>query len=155
MSGSLIYTDTQGLLTQINFPAGAVMQTTTLALTPTLVSKTSFAFSGHAFELAAYQEGSAQAALTFSMPVTITIFYNHADIRLVSNEGDLILWWWTSNQQQDATLTCDPTSAYHRDLESRALTIPVCRVGFFGLFGPTHQLYLPLIRHLTSFIRIE
>lgn len=155
LSGSLTYTDTQGLLTRIDFPAGAVMQTTTLTLTPTLVSKAGFAFSGHAFELIGYQEGNAQPALTFSMPATITIYYNQPDIRLVSDEDNLILWRWANNQQQDAALTCDPTSAYHRDLENHVLTLPVCRVGFFGLFGPTHQLYLPLVRQSTPFIRVK
>lgn len=145
VSSSLAYTDTQGSLTRIDIPAGAVMQTTTLTLTPTLASRHGFAFSGHAFELAGDQAGNVQSALTFSVPVTITIDYNPADIRLISDADDLTLWWGANNQQQDATLTCDSASAYQR--KSHVLTIPVCRGGRFGLFGPTHQLYVPLFEH--------
>jgi hypothetical protein len=38
-----------------------------------------------------------------------------------------------------------PPSAYQRDVGNHILRVPICRLGLFGLFGPTHQDYLPLV----------
>jgi len=154
-STRLIYTDTQNLTTTLDFPAGTVSETTTLILTPTLASQfTDHAFTGHAFELAAYQGGELRPGLAFSVPVTVTIHYSEQDLRVVSDEEGLVLllWtgsgWllWTGSGWQDAAGSCDPFSSYGRDLAGRVLTLPICRPGALALFGPTEQSYLPLIQ---------
>jgi hypothetical protein len=38
-----------------------------------------------------------------------------------------------------------PPSAYQRDVGNPILRVPICRLGLLGLFGPTHQHYLPLV----------
>jgi len=121
---SLIYTDTQILPTQLDFAADAVTQTTNLVLTPTMASGgAGFAFTGHAFELAAYQGGVLQPGFTFSTPVTITIHYS----------------------EQDAAETCDPVSPYIHDLSGKTVTVAVCHLSCFALLGPTNKVYLPIV----------
>ena len=143
----LIYTDTQNLTTTLDFPAGTVSETTTLVLTPTLASQfADHAFTGHAFELAAYQGGELRPGLVFSVPVTVTIHYSEVDLRVVSDEEGLVLLMWTGSGWQDAADSCDPFSSYGRDLAGRVLSLPICRPGVLALFGPTEGNYLPLIQ---------
>lgn len=144
----LIYTDTQGLTTTLDFPAGSVPQTTTIILTPTLATgETGFAFACHAFELEAYQDGSLQSGLIFSTPVTVTIHYSDDDVRAVTGESELALWWWTGSEWRDVAQTCDPASTYTRDATNNMLKVPICHLSLFGLFGPgsSHRIYLPLV----------
>jgi Tol biopolymer transport system component len=143
---TLTYTDTQGLTTTLAFPAGAVSDTVTVVLTPTLAPHLSgYAFAGHAFQLSAYQEGSSLPDLAFSLPVTITIGYSQPDVRLVSNEDGLLLYFSTGDGWGEAADTCAPALPYGRDLVGRRLSLPICRTGNLALYGPTHQSYLPLV----------
>ena len=88
------------------------------------------------------------SGLTFGKPVTVTIHYSGQGVRVVSDEGELALWWGTGTGWEDATNTCDPPSAYSRDLANRVLSVPICHLSLLGLFGPTHQMVLPLVlRH--------
>jgi hypothetical protein len=104
-----------------------------------------FAFTGHAFDLTAFQGGSQQPGFTFGAPVTVTIHYSDDDVRVVTDESRLVLQWWTGSEWRDAAETCDPASSYSRDAANNVLSLPICRLGRFGLFGPTYQTYLPLI----------
>jgi arylsulfatase A-like enzyme len=143
---SLLYTDTQGLPTRLDFPPNSVAQSTTLILTPDLaINGLGLTFAQHAFELAAYQEGTLQTDFAFGTPVTVTIHYSAKDVRLVSDENQLIVLWWTYAGWQDASQTCDPPTHYERDIINRVLGVPICRLGRLGLFGPTHNLYLSLV----------
>jgi unsaturated rhamnogalacturonyl hydrolase len=148
LPASLPYTDTQGLVTYLDFPAGAVSYPTELTLRPTLASgETGFAFAGHAFELVAYQQGSVHLDFTFAVPVTVTIRYGDGPPSPISDESRLSLRWWTGDGWQDAAGTCNPASSYTRDLEGNVLSVPICRTGRFSLFGPTNQVFLPLTLH--------
>ncbi len=145
-AASLIYTDAQGFPTQLDFPPNAVTDDTTLVLTPTIASGgAGFVFAGHAFELAAYQGGQLQSGFTFGSPVTITIRYSDDDVRLVSDELRLTLYWWTGSAWQDAAETCSPTSIYTINVDGNVLSVPICHLSEFGLLGPTHNVYLPLV----------
>jgi PKD repeat protein len=144
----LIYTDTQGLTTTLDFPSGSVPQTTTIILTPTLATdEIGLAFAGHAFDLEAYQNGSLQPGLIFSAPVTVTIHYSDDDVQAVTDESELALWWWTGSEWQNAAQTCDPVPSYTRDTANNVLEVPICHLSLFGLFGPgsSHRIYLPLV----------
>jgi len=146
LPASLVYSDTQGLTTTLEFPAGAVTQTTTIWLTPTLASSgAGFAFAGHAFDLEAFQDGALAPGLSLGAPVSVNIYYSDYDVRLVSNENQLVLSWWTGGEWQDAAQTCDPAASCLLDVANKTLSAPVCRPGQFGLFGPTHQVYLPIV----------
>ncbi len=143
---TLIYTDTQGLTTTAELPAGAVVSTTMFVLTPTLASNEGgVAFAGHAFELRAYREGNLLPSLTFSRPVTVTVRYSELDVRVISDTSQLALNWWDAGESGEAAGTCDPISPVFHDPDSRISSVPVCRTGAYALFGPTNQTFLPLV----------
>jgi hypothetical protein len=143
--GSLSYEDTQGLLTTVEFPAGALDQTTDLVLTPAVaLGGEGFAFAGHAFTLEARQGGDPVPGLAFGAPVTITVHYSDDDLRVVTDEDQLVLCWRSESGWQDAAQTCVPASAYVRDEVNHVLSVPVCHLSLFGLFGPTHQVFVPI-----------
>lgn len=145
ISTTLKYTDTQGLVTQILFPANAITITTAITLTPNLANGgNGFTFAGHAFDLEASQNGIKLPIMSFQVPVTVTMQYSDLDIRLVSDESSLAVWVWVDGAWQDVTELC--TSAYARDLIDNVIIVPICRIGKFGLFGPTHQVFVPIIR---------
>jgi hypothetical protein len=135
--------DTQGLPTQLGIPAGAVAVNTTLVLTPTVATSIyTWAFAGHAFDLAAFQSGTPTPDLLLSAPVTVTISYSSGDTRLISNPAGLTLRWWNGSSWQDAAATCSPVAPSVRDLIARTISVSLCRTGHFALFGPTQQVYL-------------
>ncbi len=143
---TLRYIDAQGLTTTLTFRVGVVTQTTTVVLTPTLAQATpGGAFAGHAFDLEAYQGGTRCSCLSFRhSPVTVTIHYSTRDTRLISDEEQLTLRWWNGSAWQDAAETCDPPSTYSRDREG-VLSVPICHLSRWALFGPTFRIYLPLV----------
>jgi glucosylceramidase len=148
LPASLTYYDTQGLTTTLDFLAGAVTRTTTIVLTPTLATGgAGFAFAGHAFELDAFQDGNPQPGFIFSVPVTVMIHYSSDDVRVVKDKNELVLSWWTGSGWQDAAQTCDPASPYTRDVAANVLSVPICHVSQYGLFGPTYQVSLPFVAH--------
>ncbi len=147
-AASLVYTDTQGLMTRLEFPAGAVTRATTVWLRPAVASGgAGIAFTGHAFDLETFQDDILVPGLTFGAPVSVTLHYSDDDVRVVSDENQLTLSWWTGSEWQDAAQTCGPGASTIRDVANKTLSVPVCRAGQFGLFGPTHQVYLPMVMH--------
>jgi hypothetical protein len=89
-----------------------------------------FAFTGHAFELAADP----------SVAVTVTLRYSAADLRLASAPAALALGRWTGSGW--AAVECgDP--AVH-DPAARTFTVSLCGPGAYALFAPTHQLLRPV-----------
>jgi hypothetical protein len=151
LPATLTYTDTQGLPTRLDIPAGAVEVFATLQLTPTLATANpGFAFTGHAFVLDIEMNTSPTSArlpdFTFNAPIQLAIHYSAADTWVISNLDELALWWRTSGGWQDAAQTCDPPSVYIRDLQNKTITISICKTGTFALVGPTHDYYLPLVR---------
>ena len=144
---TLIFTDTQGLLTQIVIPAGAVSETVTVTLTPTVSPNGGgYAFTGHAFNLSVSQGNGFLPAFTFNLPVTATIHYSDADISVITIENALSFWWWNNPGWLEATQTCDPPGQYSRHLPENLITTPICQTGKFALYGPTQSSYLPVIQ---------
>jgi len=140
-----VLTDTQGLTTTVVFPAGAVTQTTTVVLTPTLATGgAGFAFAGHAFELEAWRSSTPLPGFAFETPITVTIHYSEQDVQMVSDESQLALMRWTGSGWEDAANTCTPPSPYARDPEGNLLSIAICHLSKYALLGPTNQVYLPL-----------
>jgi len=144
--GSLAYVDTLGMLTELAIPTGAVTQDTSLVMTPTLSSGSGgFAFARHGFEIEAYQGGIQVPGLAFETPMTVTIHYSDDDLNGIVAEDELILEWWSGSAWQDAAGTCDPASVYIRDLANNVLSVPICHLSLFGLFGPAYQVHLPFV----------
>jgi hypothetical protein len=137
-----VLTATANLTTSFEFPASAVVTPTTLlytaAITPT--SPAGFAFAGHAFNLSAYQNGLLSSGFVFSQAVTVTIYY--ADTDLVGfNESTLILDYWNGSTWADAAC-----GSYDRHPGENWLSVPICHLSQFALFGAPFRIFLPLIR---------
>jgi hypothetical protein len=146
LPNTLAYTDTQGLPTTLDFPPGAATEPTTVVLTPTVASGDGgLVFAGHAFELEAYRGSEHQPGFAFDEPVTVTIRYSAQDVELISDEGGLTLRWWDGSAWQDAAETCEPPSTTVRDASRGLISVPICHLSRFGLFGPANRIYLPLV----------
>lgn len=146
LATSLIYTDAQGLATQLDFPPNATTQTTTIALTPELLTsaRPDFISTGHALELVAFQNGDLNKGFVFNAPVTITINYSDNDVQRIPSEDRLTLYWWSGFEWRDAIKTCQPAASYLREPTYNRVSLSICYPGCFGLFS-TFQMYLPVI----------
>ena len=140
VAASLIYTDNQGLLTEIDFPTNAVTQTTTfiLDIDQSSTSEPGYIFAGHLFFLI-----GPNKEFRFSAPVAITLEYSDRDIQQVPDEDQLRLYSW-AHFWIDASNTCTPATAYTRNPSVNRISVPVCISGPYGLFG-SYQTYLPLV----------
>jgi hypothetical protein len=143
----LVYTDTQQNATVIHIPRGAVTETTLLAYAAagTATTPSGFAFAGRAFELDAYQNGMVSPGFAFNVPVTVTMHYSETDL-VGMNETALRLFYWNedTSQWEDVATTCTPPSTYERYPNDNALTIAICHLSKFALFGQ-YGAYLPLV----------
>lgn len=143
---SLWYTDTQRLATVVELTAGAVTEEATLVLTPTMATPPAgYAFTGHAFDLAAWQAGLPLASLAFSTPVTVTIGYSVADVRLVADKDMLALMERAGGEWREVTQICGGESVQTSEGGILTYSVPICETGQFALFGPTHPSFLPLV----------
>ena len=146
---TFVYTDSQGLTTTVELPAGAVTEVLALTFVP-LVSPThplspGMAFAGHAFDLDVYRDGEHLPGYAFQRPVTVTIRYSDADVEGIS-EKSLGLYYW-SGGWQDAAGSCAPPSGYIRDLGGNGLGLPICHLSRYSMQGTPggYRLYLPLV----------
>jgi hypothetical protein len=145
-AGTLTFTSTQGLPTQLTFPTGTVAHTTTLCLTPTLTAAQAGAvLIGDGFEVAAYQDGVLQPDFAFGQPVTVDLRYSGSDVQPVSDQAQLLLQRWTGTQWVDVAEECTPPASYDRLPAENRVSISICSTGQFALFGPTHQLHVPFL----------
>ena len=136
-AAQLILQEAGGMETILEVPAAAISATTTLALTPTLsIEGGGFAGVGYAFEV---------SPLTLSKPLSMTLRYNDADVRSITNESSVIVRRWNGTAWQDAAQNCPSPSTYQRNLAANSLTIAVCATGQFQLSGPTNQMQLPSV----------
>lgn len=146
-SGTLVYTPTTSGPTTVSIPAGAVTDTTTLVLAEqtAVTPGPGFAFAGHAFTLDAYQAGDVIDGFTFAQPVTVSVGYSDADLNGL-DEQSLRLTTWNGSAWVDAATTCSPASTYLRDTVNNRLSVAICHLSDYALFGQ-HRVWLPLLRH--------
>lgn len=132
-SATLIYTDTQGITTNIQLPAGAVTEATTLVYVPVsdIASPAGFAFAEHAFDLVAYRNDVAVTPLVFNTPITIVLSYAEDDVANL-DETELQLLTWDEETQAWIDAAC---GAYDRHPTENWLAVPICHLSRFALFG--------------------
>ncbi len=108
----------------------------------------------HHFTLQAYRNGALVPDLLLSRPITLTLTYRdlQAGISAVLipptrlREDSLTLYARVGDSWADAAAGCRPPSAYLREPDENRLTVPVCGLGHFGLFGQREWwMYLPVI----------
>ncbi len=130
----LVYTDTQGLITAVEIPEGAVTETVTLVCaphpTPTHPISPSLRFAGHAFDLDIYLNGVIQPGYRFNAPITITIQYSDEDLVGLDEEA-LMLYHWDGAAWRDAA--CG--AGYERHPDENWLSVEICHLTGFALLG--------------------
>lgn len=148
--GLLTYIAPDGITTTIQAGADCVSQTVTLLYMPAiapgdLITPTGLQFAGQAFTLDAYAGDIALDDFAFSQPVTVTLYYNQADmIGLV--ESSLKLDVWKDGQWLDVAATCTPTSQYQRNLVENWLSVPICHLSYFALLGNLgYATFIPMV----------
>lgn len=145
--GLLAYPNQRSLTTTIQIPAGAVTMPTTLvyAQSPYVFPPAGTAVVGHAFDLSAYLQGELLPHFSYSQPVTVTIPYRNADLRVLTDKDDLSVLWYKDGQWREATTSCSPPSTAVLDRHKRLITVPVCQLGQYALTGPTNQAFMPFV----------
>ncbi len=141
---SVNFSSTLGATATFLLPAGTVTQTLNLIVTPDVIAQgapVGYRLGNLAFELQAHDNtGALVPALTFSNPITLTLYYNtQATGPLI--EDQLRLLWLNGNTWEEAA--CGP---YVRDLGNDRLQVPLCHFSKFALGGISNDLYLPLVR---------
>jgi len=144
---TLIYTDAQHNPTAILVPAGAVAQRSSLIyaaqVSPSAASPGGLQFANKAFTLDAYVDGQHQPGFVFARPLTVALTYSDSDVAAVK-EAELVLYYWTGAAWADAAETCAPMSKYQRDLAANRLSVAICHLSEFALFGPSNPLGVTL-----------
>lgn len=148
VQSQITYQEVQGTVTTIQFPQDAVTITTTLVLTPTLANAGwDLKFTGHAFDMITSLSEKQISNFSFNAPIALTIEYSDFDLKTVTDESLLLIKWKGELGWEDAALTCDPPGSYSRYLSDNLISLPVCKTGLYGLFGPHHVVFLPSIHH--------
>ncbi|MCX6028960.1 MAG: ABC transporter substrate-binding protein [Chloroflexi bacterium] len=145
--GILSFTDANDRPTTAQVPPNAIDQPTTFHLieAETESAPASRGSAHHAFDLDASRDGVPLAGFTFAAPISITIAYSDADLIGVW-ENTLALYYWDGTTWHDAATTCSPSSTYTHDQVSNQISVAICHLSQFALFGerwPSN--YLPLV----------
>jgi hypothetical protein len=100
-------------------------------------------FAKNSFDLSA-EDGIGNPVTTFNLPLTVTISYTDTDI-LGIPENMLGLYYWdgAASTWTDAVTTCP--GEYTHDPVGNMLTLPLCHLTEFGLFGNPPHIFLPVI----------
>jgi uncharacterized repeat protein (TIGR01451 family) len=150
-SGTLTYTDNEGNPTTVEVPMGAVSETIKLVyspVTPSTGPPVGTTFAGHGFTLEAFRmpgEVPITGRYVFSSPIQFTIDYSDNDIVNVNDEDALAIYYLSGTTWVDVAETCPDT--YSRSPGINRISIDVCHLTEYGLFGPTDTTatYLPII----------
>jgi hypothetical protein len=141
-----------GSSTTLSLPSGSVNITTTLVYTALQTASTvptNWLFGDHAFELNAYQSGILMPGFAFNQPMNVSINYTEAGVAGI-DEATLTLMYWDGGAWVDAAATCSPASTYTRDTTNNILSVDVCHLTEFALFGqtplaPVYDQWLPFL----------
>lgn len=99
----------------------------------------------HGFDLSASRNGVPLTGFAFTAPISVTIAYSDDELAGVW-EDNLALYYWNGTAWADAATTCSPTSTYVRDPANNQISVAVCHLSQFGLFGEKWpSSYLPLV----------
>ncbi len=140
--------------TTILVPPGALDSMTTFTFLPRPapvetqnLASLRLVFAGNRFLLSA-AGAAGEPVAAFDLPLTLTLRYSDADI-LDIPEASLALYIWSGDVSGwlDAITAC-PGGTYKHDLVANTLSLPLCHLTEFGLFGSWAYTFLPLVgRH--------
>ncbi len=133
--------------TEVNIPAGAFGTDATVTFKQVITPEQELGelkFAGQSFDL------EATADLVEGNAVDITMEYDEDDLAAagITDESVLAIYYWDENKSQwdDVANTCSPASEYNRDAAQNTLSVEVCHLSSFGLFGISgYEIYLPVV----------
>ena len=143
--GALISLDDRASFT---IPAGALSDFTTFTFRPLpdpSYPPGNLIDAHYSFQLAA-EELDGTPVEEFNLPLSVTLIYTDTDV-LDFSEASLALYYWDAGtlEWSDAVATCNG-GVYTRDLVANTLTLPLCHLSDFSIFGPSIQhTFLPLV----------
>lgn len=140
----LVFTPTTGGKSTVQIPANALDQPTELVYEPftPATRPDNFAFAGRAFELNAYRANAPVENLAFLQPVTVILEYTDADVSGMDENQLALLRWDVAT----ATWVDAACGAYDRQPTQNRLSVPVCHLSQFGMFGAVEYVYLPAVQ---------
>jgi hypothetical protein len=145
----LTTTDYAGNAGSVEVPTGAVTQNTTLSYYPLVAS----AYAppqdmtiAAPFRLTAALQGVPQTAFEFSVPATLIVRYDDANIRSLREETLNLVRWNEGTGWQPAQESCpEGQRYYHIDRTTNVVEVHICHLSEYALIGATkHIVYLPL-----------
>jgi hypothetical protein len=146
-SVTLTYTDTQGLPTDIVYPAAVVTFTTQVTVTaanpPGFPDGTRYA--AHAFTVSAERDGRPVRGIDFAWRAAVTIRYSDADAWAITDEVALDLVRLDGRSWATARAGCGDDLATTVDPAANVIETFLCRAGTYAVVGPTRQVVLPLV----------
>lgn len=144
---TLVFTDPQDELTTIKIPAGAVTDPTIIRyepLSPASIPE-ELGSTNHAFDLSAIRDGETILDFNFDTPITITIDYSDMDVIQVYEET-IRLYFFDGVNWIDAATTCTPASTYSLDPVANQISVDICHLSTFSLFGELmNRIFVPII----------
>jgi uncharacterized repeat protein (TIGR01451 family) len=148
-SGSIILPNGGIITTTLEAPPGSASEEVQLVYNtlPTLPHPANARFTGHAFELVAYQHGKPLPDFTFTGPVTITLHYDEASLGGL-DENRLTLEYWNEETGEwvDASeWWLPPYTTYIRHPDENWLAVRIHHLSEFVLFGQPGATYLPVL----------
>jgi parallel beta-helix repeat protein len=134
-----------GRTTVIEIPTGAVSERVGLVYNAMAhaghADPIGLLFVGHAFDFDAYQGGEPVLDFSFGSPVTVTVHYLEVDVAGV-DETTLLLGRWNAALEMWVDAACGGYD--HRPGED-AVSVPICHLSRFALFGRRPTAYLPMV----------
>jgi len=136
-------------MVQLNFPAGAVSETTVVTYTEQMSPSQGtggYIDAGTSFDILA-RDANANPVTEFSQPFTMTVTYQNADWEDagIEDESYLNIYWWDGN----TWLGLLPCTGCQHDTAGKQFTIVLNHLTEFALLGsnepPSQRIYLPVI----------
>ncbi len=148
-AGTLTIITADGAQIHLSIPAGAVDQPTTLVLRPVTTlpgSARNLAFTGRAFQLEAYQNGSPAPSIHFATPIIMVVNYLDSDLEQL-DENALMLYTFNETTTDWGSQTITPIN---HDLPTNQLVARYNDSGqtlggtrTFALFAPAMPTVIP------------
>lgn len=127
------FSDPQGKVIALSFPAGAYTVSTDLQFSVGQGAPTppGYVYAGRGFQVYTIPD-----SLPLLIPVTVTLEYSDEDATLIPDENQLILMAWNGSEWIDAASLCSPASEIFRFPEENKVRMEICDIGGFALFAP-------------------
>jgi parallel beta-helix repeat protein len=139
----ILASSADGVSTTIEFPAGCVTQSTSvayLAIFSVNTLPTGLRFGGRGFVLEGYRNGQLLRSLVLVKPVTVTIQYTDDDMTGL-DESTIELRYWNGH-----SWSLEGISVTGHDIEANELVASVQHLSEFAIFAQfKNRIYLPVV----------